>query len=256
VLASAAIAERSANLLVSLIFPSLLWASTLVPDPAPDLELTAIAPGVWMHTSWREIPEWGRVRSNGLVVETETGVVLIDTAWTGPQTERLLAQIEVMLPNPVDTAIFTHAHADRMGGADVLHAAGIETWALDLTNELAPGRDLTPAQNSLDLEMGEASHVIPGLTIYYPGGGHSEDNIVVGIDAVNILFGGCLIRPLEARTLGNIADANLENWSLATGLLHAQFPAASQIIPSHGDPGTRTLLDITMSLAAGAIPED
>lgn len=32
----------------------------------------------------------------------------------------------------------THAHQDKMGGMDALHAAGIATYANALSNQLAP----------------------------------------------------------------------------------------------------------------------
>jgi metallo-beta-lactamase class B len=41
---------------------------------------------------------------------------------------------------------------------------------------------------------------IAGVTLqaYYPGAGHTRDNIVVWVPQDKVLFGGCLIKSLEA----------------------------------------------------------
>ena len=36
------------------------------------------------------------------------------------------------------------------------------------------------------------------LKVFYPGPGHTSDNITVGIDGTDIAFGGCLIKDSKA----------------------------------------------------------
>ncbi len=48
---------------------------------------------------------------------------------------------------------------------------------------------------------------------FYPGKGHTEDNIVVWLPQYNILAGGCLVKSAEAKDLGNVADAYVNEWS-------------------------------------------
>ncbi len=43
---------------------------------------------------------------------------------------------------------------------------------------------------------------------YFPGEGHTSDNINVWFEKEKILFGGCLIRGADAETLGYLGDAN------------------------------------------------
>ena len=44
--------------------------------------------------------------------------------------------------------------------------------------------------------------------VFYPGPGHTSDNITVGIDGTDIAFGGRLIKDSKAKSLGNLGDAD------------------------------------------------
>lgn len=224
--------------------------------PEPSLE--KIADGVWIHKSYEIIEPWGPILSQGLVFRSHEGadLILIDTAWTNADTETLLALIKSELGSIPTTAIITHAHNDKMGGIDTLHKYDIETRAHKFTNEDAPNRDLTPAQASIDLEVGQtqANAGRNGFfDIHYPGPGHTRDNIVVHLsEQIGIIFGGCLIRPGSSNSLGNTADGDVANWANAVRNVAITFPDAELIIPSHGPMGGRELLDHTIALAEAA----
>ena len=51
------------------------------------------------------------------------------------------------------------------------------------------------------------------LKVFYPGPGHTSDNITVGIDGTDIAFGGCLIKDSKAKSLGNLGDADTEHYA-------------------------------------------
>lgn len=228
---------------------------------APELE--RVAENVWVHKSWHEIAPWGLVLSQGLVIETPAGVFLVDTAWTNADTALLVDDIEQTLGTLPKTAIVTHAHDDKMGGMAALKAAGVATFAHPLTNADAPTRGLAPADadilaqgdiawfggvNPHSEESAGAAHVVA----YYPGPGHTRDNIVVYIPSAKLLFGGCLIRPAGATNLGNTADADIAGWAAAVRRVAEKFPEAEIVIPSHGPVGDRALLDHTIALAEAA----
>ncbi|NKI34447.1 hypothetical protein HFP89_04630 [Wenzhouxiangella sp. XN79A] len=60
-------------------------------DELPDLRFERLADGVWMHTSFKDIPPWGAFPTNGMVVEVGEGdAVLVDTAWDEPRTAAVL----------------------------------------------------------------------------------------------------------------------------------------------------------------------
>jgi metallo-beta-lactamase class B VIM len=97
------------------------------------IELRELAPGVWIHTSYGIYPSGLRVPSNGLVIREGESLLLIDTPWGEVLTATLLARLDRDIQLPVKAALLTHAHGDRLAGADLLRARGIEVWATPLT---------------------------------------------------------------------------------------------------------------------------
>ena len=94
------------------------------------------------------MPGFGAVASNGLIVRDGGRVLVVDTAWTDDQTAQILNWIKQEINLPVALAVVTHAHQDKMGGMDALHAAGIATYANALSNQLAR-KGMVAAQHSL-----------------------------------------------------------------------------------------------------------
>ena len=141
-------------------------------------------------------------RFNGLIVRDGGRVLVVDTAWTDDQTAQILNWIKQEINLPVALAVVTHAHQDKMGGMDVLHAAGIATYANALSNQLAPQEDGCGAtqpdfrrqwlgRTSNRAQLWPAQGILPRPR-------HTSDNITVGIDGTDIAFGGCLIKDSKA----------------------------------------------------------
>ena len=129
---------------------------------------------------------------------------------------------------PVALAVVTHAHQDKMGGMDALHAAGIATYANALSNQLARRGDGCGATQP-DFRrqwLGRTSNRanFGPLKVFYPGPGHTSDNITVGIDSTDIAFGGCLIKDSKAKSLGNLGDADTEHYAASARAFGAAFP--------------------------------
>lgn len=227
--------------------------------PPPSLE--KIADGVWIHKSYEIVEPWGPVLSQGLVIDMGENVALVDTAWTDEDTFELLDAIEALTGEQPDIAIITHAHNDKMGGVGALQERRIGGRAHPLTNEDAPARGLKKTLftilNGADREtlFGESENGAAGegpITVFYPGPGHTRDNIVVYYAPAKVLFGGCLIRPGGSSNLGNTADGDVGHWAEAVRKVAEAFPEAEIVIPSHGAPGGRELLDHTIALAEAA----
>ena len=104
----------------------------------------------------------------------------------------------------------------------------------------------------LVLPAPEAEAEFAPLVVFDPGPGHTVDNIVVGLPEEGVVFGGCLIRPGESGSLGNVADADITHWDRAVELVSGQFPDARIVIPSHGPPAGRELLEHTVELVREA----
>jgi glyoxylase-like metal-dependent hydrolase (beta-lactamase superfamily II) len=135
-----------------------------------------------------------------------------------------------------------------MGGVAALHRAGVETFAFAKTNEAAPGRGLVPTRRSLPFKADVEVLAGGALEAFYPGAGHTADNIVVYVKPAAVLFGGCLVRPNESNGLGNTADADVGHWDAAVAAVKARYPDARIVVPSHGAPGAPAMLDHTISV--------
>ena len=217
-------------------------------------EYRQIAPKVWIHTSYKELDDGVPFPSNGLLVRVGDELLLVDTAWSDAQTREILEWAESTIGEPVTRAVVTHAHDDKMGGVKALHERGIATYASDRTNLAAVQRGLTPAE--IEIDLAPSFRILEGVEVFYPGPGHTVDNIVVYVADAKILFAGCLVRPAEATALGNTADADVGHWAEAVEWVERRFPEAEVVVPSHGAWGDRTLLDHTIDLAEQAVPTE
>jgi len=82
------------------------------------------------------------------------------------------------------------------------------------------------------------------------GEGHTKDNAVGYFPGENILFGGCLLKELEAGK-GYLGDANLSAWSNTVEKVKKEYPDVKIVVPGHGDYGDGKLLDYTITLFKG-----
>ncbi len=222
-------------------------------EPSEDkVEFTNLSADLWMHTSYKNVEPWGLILTNGLIFEREDHSLLVDTAWNDDQTAQIINWASEELGKPIKASVHTHAHSDKMGGMGALHAKGIETYASSMSNEFAPKRGLLPAKNNLNLDTIAKQIDWHGLRVMYPGGGHTQDNIVVYDELSRVVFGGCLIRPGNSRSLGFNGDADLEYWSQAANNVATAFPKAKIVVPSHGKPGGPEVLTNTIEIASPA----
>ncbi|NNC58710.1 MAG: subclass B1 metallo-beta-lactamase [Erythrobacter sp.] len=219
-----------------------------------EVSFIQLAPGVWQHTTYLDLPGFGPIPSNGLLVVDGDHTLLVDTAWTDFQTEQILRWAEQVQARPVRAAVITHAHRDKMGGIAALHQAGVDTWAHPLTNALAPENGFQPAKNAIlftddGWAIGDAAIALAPLRIYFPGGAHTLDNITIGLPEHGLAFGGCMIKDSKARTLGNLADADVENYASSVRNFSSAFPDASIIAMSHSPAEGRKAIARTLDLA-------
>jgi peptidoglycan/xylan/chitin deacetylase (PgdA/CDA1 family) len=242
---------------VSVLFASTFACASFSPappaistsaEPATEVTLTRLSENLWLHTSTRELEGVGRFPSHGLLVEQPGGGLLIDGAWGHAATVELLEQIEQQLGHLPRAAIVTDFHDDRAGGTAELEAAGIEVWSspgiiarLDAASEPAPAHALEQPLWSGTLAGTEVS-------VWFPGAGHSSENLVVWLPDHRVLFGGCLVRPYESRGLGNVEDADLDAWGPTLQRVRGRYGDAELVMPSHGDAGGIELLDHSLAL--------
>lgn len=216
--------------------------------PIGEVRLRKIRDGVWVHVATQAFG--GAVHSsNGLVVRDGNGLLLVDPAWGGRNTASLLKAIETRIGLPVRRAISTHFHDDRVGGVDTLAAAGIATFGTPLTRRLAAAEDNEVPARILDglVNPGDAIRVGPA-EVFYPGPGHAPDHLVVYLPAARILFGGCAVHEAARTTAGNVSDADIDAWPASIRRVQLRYPDAEIVVPGHGVPGGRELLEHTIAV--------
>jgi len=189
--------------------------------------------------------EGGRVPTNGLLLETASGSVLIDAGWSVKQAEALLQFAEVRLHRPVVRAIITHSHQDRSGGVAALQKRKLPVLMHTETARLlgVTGTSIETLRSERVLRIGSER-----LEVFFPGHGHAPDNLVVWLPRQRLLYGGCAIKGGDATDLGNTADAHLKHWASAVSSLQARYASARFVIPGHGTRGDLGLLGHTLAL--------
>ncbi|TRL56749.1 VIM family subclass B1 metallo-beta-lactamase [Citrobacter youngae] len=216
--------------------------------PVGEVRLYQIADGVWSHIATQSF-DGAVYPSNGLIVRDGDELLLIDTAWGAKNTAALLAEIEKQIGLPVTRAVSTHFHDDRVGGVDVLRAAGVATYASPSTRRLAEAEGNEIPTHSLEglSSSGDAVRFGP-VELFYPGAAHSTDNLVVYVPSANVLYGGCAVHELSSTSAGNVADADLAEWPTSVERIQKHYPEAEVVIPGHGLPGGLDLLQHTANV--------
>jgi len=221
-------------------------------EPMPSF-LELVAPGVWVHSTIREVKGFGTVLSNGLVVASGDEALLVDAGWGEEpvrETRLILAETGRVSGASVRRAVFSHHHADSVEGIEALREVGIPTHASSMTADLMDvagwGRpdSLLTQGDSWALSYGDRQ-----LEVFYAGPGHTVDNVVVYVPSARVLYTGCLVRPGESNSLGNTADADIEVWAESVARVRERYRGRVDIVvPSHGPPGGPEFLDHTIEL--------
>lgn len=221
-------------------------ACTIASENSLELEIREIDDGVFLHTSYKMIDGYGLVDSNGLVVVSGNQALIIDTPWSEDDTEKLLSWISGQ-GFQVKGGIFTHFHEDRTAGIRVLNLKSIPTYASKLTNDLLVKEGKPTATNIFD----SAKFAMFGglVEAFYPGAGHTEDNLVVWLPKKKMLFGGCLVRSLAWDELGFTGDALVKDWANSIRNIQSEYDMIETVVPGHGKIGGKVILSHTITLA-------
>jgi glyoxylase-like metal-dependent hydrolase (beta-lactamase superfamily II) len=210
------------------------------------MEIVEITEGVFLHTSYMQTESWGFVASNGLIKIKNGDAYIIDFPWPSSDTEKLVQWINDSGYN-LKASISTHFHDDRASGIGYLNSQQIPTYASARTNallELARKPTATVAFSEADYSVLEGV-----IEAFYPGAGHTEDNLVVWLPEEQILIGGCLVKSAESRNLGNLEDASVEDYPATLQKVMERYPQADTVVPGHGALGALELLRHTLGMA-------
>jgi len=195
------------------------------------LWLGRLTPSVWIHTTTFELEGVGYYPANGAIVTGARDALLIDTGWSARYARELLDAWERRKLPKITQALVTHFHVDRTGGLGELSNRGIPAFGNPLTIGLALDNDLPAPRPLHDVE--KRPRRLGPVEVFYPGEGHTFDNVVAWIPSDRVLFGGCLVKSTTAADLGNVADANVATYPATIRAVRRAY-TPRYVIPGHG----------------------
>lgn len=212
--------------------------------------------------------------ANSLVVTSEKELLFIDTPYNDEASEKLLGWFCADSIKRKIIVINTHFHNDNLGGNNYFINKGAKVYGSDLTVELLKKRGLgngvlemlknqgmeehynyfrkiklSPPNQIFSLQNGLSFQCCnDSVEVYFPGAGHTPDNVVVHLKNRKILFGGCIVKSLASKNMGNLGDADIKAWPASIKNIISKFSDVNLIIPGHGNIGDVKLLHHTLEL--------
>ena len=212
----------------------------------PRLVITPLHGDFYVFTTYN-LYKGDPVPANGMYVVTNAGVVMFDSPWDTTQFQPLLDSISSRHHKKVVACIATHSHADKTAGLEYYQAKGISTYTTRMTDSISRVTGQKRAGHLMDKDT---SFSIGGYSfdVFYPGEGHTPDNIVAWFSRDKVLYGGCLVKSTEATDLGYIKEANLKTWAATIRRIQARFGKPRYVIPGHDGWTSNQSLDHTVRL--------
>ncbi len=208
----------------------------------------------YVHTAMISVPNYGDFPCNGLIFLKDKEAIVVDTPPTDSVSNELIAWINEEKQSKVKAVIPSHFHEDCLGGLKAFHDKGIPSLASKLTQTLAKADEVEVPLQVFD---GQRTISLGGeqLIMQFIGEGHTKDNCVAFIPSEQLLFGGCLVKEINAPK-GYLGDANMKEWSNTIRKIKKEFPSLRLVIPGHGKHGGIKLLDYTAMLFQDSLSAD
>lgn len=211
------------------------------------LKITPLAGDFYIYTTYN-LYEGNPIPAHGMYLVTDNGAVLFDTPWDTTQFQPLLDSIKLRHNKNVDLCIATHWHSDRTEGLAYYQTKGIKTYTTSLTDKYSLENNKKRAAYLMSkdtiFKVGQYS-----FEVYYPGEGHTADNIIVWFEKEKVLYGGCLIKGAEAEDLGYLGDANVLEYETTLKRVQKKCHDPKHIIVSHHDWTNINSLEHSIKLA-------
>ncbi len=248
-----ALAAPAALLIVSLVVAASARAQAPVDDSKTVVKTNKIADNFYTVD--------GRGGTIGVLVGPQ-GTFMVDTQFA-PLTDRIVAAIKQISPNPIRFVVNTHVHPDHTGGNANLGKMGATIFARDELRERlmnpAPGANGQPGvpapaealpvityENKITFHMdGETVDLIPIRKA------HTDGDTMVYFHNADILMTGDFFRsigyPNIDRTNGGSLDGMLAGLAQAVALAGPN----TKIIPGHGPIVDRTAVAAQRDMILG-----
>ncbi|WP_436514356.1 subclass B1 metallo-beta-lactamase [Ekhidna sp. To15] len=211
-----------------------------------NLKIEQLSENVFLHESYLETNDFGKVKCNGAIFRSEDEVVIVDTPTNNGAADELIYWVTGKLNCRIIAVVPTHFHDDCLGGIHSFNENGIKSYAYSKTIKLAEGDSIflesDPFDSEVKLEFGNDVSVIS-----FFGKGHTYDNVVAYYPEEKALFGGCLIKSIGAGK-GYLGNADTTEWSNTVRNIQSVYKDIELVIPGHGKSGDSDLLDYTADL--------
>jgi cyclase len=168
------------------------------------------------------------------------GVFLVDTQFA-PLTEKIVAAVKQITPNPIRFAVNTHLHGDHTGGNANLGKMGVTIFARDqLRQRLAePNPPAKPApapalpvityNNQVNLHMnGEVVQLIPIR------GAHTDGDTLIRFPGLDIVMTGDYYRSVGYPNVDRNNGGSVQGMIDGLGQTIGMTGPNTKVIPGHG----------------------
>ena len=197
------------------------------------LKISHLTGDFFIYTTYNTYQE-SQVPASGMYVVTNKGVVMFDTPWDTTQFQPLLDSIKLRHNKMVVMCIATHWHSDKTAGLEYYRQQGIKTYTTALTDELSKKNNKKRAEFLMtkDTVFNIGQYYFRS---FYPGQGHTVDNIVIWFKQEKILYGGCLIKGADDDNLGYLGDGNVMEYASTLRKVQKEFREPRFIVIAHND---------------------
>ncbi len=184
--------------------------------------------------------------NNGLVYINNGEAVIVSTPDSDTETQNLIDWVRNKQQAKIIAYVIDRWHPDAMQGLDIVKKNDIQSYAYELTRQIAKDKGLPVP----DIGFNPKKEIKVGdeiVVCHFLGEAHTSDGIVVWIPNDKVLFGGNEIRNYNG-WIGNISDANLDKWSQTAKNIKREYGSAKVVVPGHGKYGGAELIDYTINL--------
>ncbi len=220
---------------------------TLTVFRSDKIRVQQLSDHVYQHISFLQTRDFGKVGCNGMIVIKNNEAIVFDTPADNESAELLVLYLKDSMKVSIKAVIPTHFHEDCVGGIETFAQYNIPVYASARTKNLLVEKNRKMPEveiftDSLELPLGAAK-----VSARYFGEGHTSDNIIGFFADDQVMFGGCLVKEINA-SKGNLADANTRAWPETIRKIKQAYPSVKTIVPGHGKSGGAELLDYTIRL--------